>query len=81
MDRRSHRRHGELLLRHPALLRQHRCASIATTPKIILGVIYDPMQNETWTVAEGIAPTLNGQPISVQPAHRDEADAVVTVGF
>jgi myo-inositol-1(or 4)-monophosphatase len=38
------------------------------------------MQNETWTVAEGIAPTLNGQPVSCSP-RTEMKDAVVTVGF
>ena len=62
----------------------HFCVSIAARrrddPKIILGVIHDPMQNETWTVAEGVAPTLNGQPISCSP-RTEMKDAVVTVGF
>lgn len=62
----------------------HFCVSIAarrrSDQKLIVGVIYDPMQNETWTVAEGIAPTLNGQPISCS-SRTTMAEAVVTVGF
>lgn len=62
----------------------HFCVSIAarrrSDQKLIVGVIYDPMQNETWTVAEGIPPTLNGQPISCS-SRTAMADAVVTVGF
>jgi myo-inositol-1(or 4)-monophosphatase len=62
----------------------HFCVSIAAreqaTQKIILGVIYDPMQDELWTVADGVPPTLNGKPISVsQRAAMNEC--VVTVGF
>lgn len=62
----------------------HFCVSIAarrrSDQKLIVGVIHDPMQNETWTVAEGIAPTLNGEPISCSQ-RTAMADAVVTVGF
>lgn len=62
----------------------HFCVSIAARrkndPKIILGVIHDPMQNETWTVAEGIPPTLNGLPMSCSD-RSEMKDAVVTVGF
>jgi myo-inositol-1(or 4)-monophosphatase len=48
--------------------------------KLILGVIFDPSQNELWTVAEGVPPTLNGKPISVS-ARTQMAESVVTVGF
>jgi myo-inositol-1(or 4)-monophosphatase len=62
----------------------HFCVSIAArdraTQKIIMGVIFDPMMNELWTVAEGVPPTLNGKPISC--SNRTEMkQAVVTVGF
>jgi myo-inositol-1(or 4)-monophosphatase len=62
----------------------HYCVSIAArdkaTQKIVVGVIYDPSQDELWTVAQGIAPTLNGKPI--QCSDRAEmAECVVTVGF
>lgn len=33
--------------------------------KIIMGVIYDPMRDEMWTVSSDHAPTLNGRPIHV----------------
>jgi myo-inositol-1(or 4)-monophosphatase len=62
----------------------HFCVSIAArnrlTHESLLGVIYDPMQDELWTVARGVAPTLNGKPIGV--SRRSElSHAVVTVGF
>lgn len=62
----------------------HYCVSIAARRRgsedIILGVIYDPSQNELWTVAEGIPPTLNGKPIAC--SNRAEmSECVVTVGF
>ncbi|MEM7383573.1 MAG: inositol monophosphatase family protein [Verrucomicrobiota bacterium] len=60
----------------------HFCISIALRHEgtIVLGVIYDPMQDELWTVADGIAPTLNGQPISVSP-RENLNEAIITVGF
>jgi myo-inositol-1(or 4)-monophosphatase len=45
-----------------------------------VGVIYDPMQEEMWTVAKGEPALLNGQPIRVSPRSQ-MADAMVTVGF
>ena len=62
----------------------HFCVSIAarerSTQKLVVGVIYDPMQDELWTVAEGMPPTLNGKPIAC--SNRTEmAQSVVTVGF
>ena len=33
--------------------------------RIIAGVIYDPMRDELWTVEDGGAAALNGQPIAV----------------
>ncbi len=62
----------------------HYCVSIAarrrTSEDIILGVIYDPSQDELWTVAEGIAPTLNGKPISCSQ-RAEMSESVVTIGF
>lgn len=62
----------------------HFCVSIAArereSGKMVLGVIYDPMQDELWQVAEGTAPTLNGKPISVSP-RETMGEAVMTVGF
>ena len=50
------------------------------TKEMILGVIHDPMMNETWSVVQGGPPMLNGKPISVSP-RETMAEAVVTVGF
>jgi myo-inositol-1(or 4)-monophosphatase len=47
---------------------------------MLLGVIHDPMQNETWSVVKGGQPMLNGKPIAVSP-RETMAEAVVTVGF
>lgn len=62
----------------------HFCVSIAarvrSTKEPLLGVIHDPMQNETWSVIKGGVPTLNGQPISVSQRTQMN-EAVVTVGF
>jgi myo-inositol-1(or 4)-monophosphatase len=62
----------------------HFCVSIAarnrTTHEPLLGVIHDPMMNETWAVTEGGTPTLNGRPIRVSDRGA-MSDAVVTVGF
>ncbi len=60
----------------------HFCVSIALRRhgKILLGVIFDPMMNELFTVEQGSTPLRNGRPISV--SNRDKlADAVITVGF
>lgn len=62
----------------------HFCVSIAAreraTQRIVMGVIYDPMQNELWTVADGVPPTLNGKPISCS-SRTEMSQCVVTVGF
>ncbi len=62
----------------------HFCVSIAAreqaSQKMILGVIYDPMQDELWQVAEGVAPTMNGKPIQVSE-RAEMGEAVMTVGF
>ena len=46
----------------------HFCVSIAArnrhTKEMILGVIHDPMMNETWSVVQGGPPMLNGKPVS-----------------
>jgi myo-inositol-1(or 4)-monophosphatase len=62
----------------------HFCVSIAArkreSKELLIGVIFDPMQNETWTVIRGEKAQLNGKPIAV--SNRAEmAEAVVTVGF
>lgn len=62
----------------------HFCVSIAArmreSKEPLVGVIHDPMQNETWAVVQGGVPTLNGKPISVSP-RQEMNEAVVTVGF
>lgn len=62
----------------------HFCVSIAARNRVtqepLLGVIFDPMQNELWTVINGEAPQLNGKPITVSD-RSEMSDAVVTVGF
>ena len=62
----------------------HFCVSIAARLRAggewLAGVIYDPCQDELFTVAHDTAPTLNGRAIHV--SQRTEiADAMVTVGF
>lgn len=62
----------------------HFCVSIAArkreSKELLIGVIFDPTQNETWTVIRGEKTHLNGKPIAV--SNRAEmAEAVVTVGF
>jgi myo-inositol-1(or 4)-monophosphatase len=62
----------------------HFCVSIALrrADENIVGVIYDPMRDEMWSVtaAEGSVTELNGRVVSVSARER-LADAVVTVGF
>jgi myo-inositol-1(or 4)-monophosphatase len=60
----------------------HFCISIALRHegRTVLGLIHDPMLDETWTVLDGGPALLNGKPIRV--SDRDTlADAIVTVGF
>jgi myo-inositol-1(or 4)-monophosphatase len=47
----------------------HFAVSIALRQagKIIVGVIYDPMRDELWSVEAGSPALLNGQPIAVSP--------------
>jgi len=60
----------------------HFCVSIAlrVAGEIVLGVIYDPMQDEMFLGRKGHPPALNGQPIQVS-GRSAMADAMVTVGF
>lgn len=62
----------------------HYCVSIAArkreTGEWLVGVIYDPNQDELFTVGQGIEPTLNGKPIRVSQ-RATIAEAMVTVGF
>ncbi len=47
--------------------------------KIIVGVIYDPMRDEMWTVSSDHAPALNGRPIQVSD-RGTLGEAIVSVG-
>ncbi|MEI6073662.1 MAG: inositol monophosphatase family protein [Verrucomicrobiae bacterium] len=47
--------------------------------EIIVGVIYDPMREELWSVVRGGSPTLNGRPIAVS-GRTDLAEAIVSIG-
>ncbi|MBE2202852.1 MAG: inositol monophosphatase [Chthoniobacterales bacterium] len=47
--------------------------------KILVGVIYDPMRDELWSVADPGSPTLNDQPIHVSDRSQ-LSDAMVSVG-
>jgi len=60
----------------------HFCVSIALRRggDIQLGVIYDPMRDELWSVAKGGTATLNGKPIAVS-ARTELKDAVLSIGF
>jgi len=48
--------------------------------ELVLGVIHDPMRNETWTVIKGEPAFLNGLPIQVSQ-RTSLAEAAVSVGF
>lgn len=47
--------------------------------RIIAGVIYDPMRDEMWSVAEDHAPTLNRLPIRVS-SRTSLSEAIVSIG-
>lgn len=60
----------------------HFCVSVALRQKeeALVGVIYDPMREELFTVERGGPALLNGKPMAVSP--RDQlADAIVSVGL
>ncbi|MEI6674380.1 MAG: inositol monophosphatase family protein [Verrucomicrobiota bacterium] len=59
----------------------HFCVSIAlrVAGEIVVGVIHDPMVGETWTVAKGEAPLLNGRPIQVSQ-RADFSESILFVG-
>ncbi|MBB79627.1 MAG: inositol monophosphatase [Roseibacillus sp.] len=61
----------------------HFCISIALRDKesneIIMGLIYDPMLDELWTVEKGGAPALNGKTIACSP-RRTLEEAILFVG-
>jgi len=59
----------------------HFCISIAkrVNEEIVLGVIYDPMIDELWTVEKGQKPQLNGQQVGV--SNRDQLEeSILFVG-
>jgi myo-inositol-1(or 4)-monophosphatase len=60
----------------------HFCISIALRQKkeIIVGVIYDPMRDEMWSVRKGEAPTLNGRAFRVSE-RTQLSEAVISVGL
>jgi|ERR1044071_5349366 myo-inositol-1(or 4)-monophosphatase len=60
----------------------HFCVSIALRfrGEIIVGVIHDPMRDETWTTQKGGRATLNGKPVQVSE-RPDLAEAVISVGL
>jgi myo-inositol-1(or 4)-monophosphatase len=60
----------------------HFCVSIALRFKgeIIVGVIYDPVRDEMWSVQKGERPTLNGHEFRVSD-RADLAEAVISVGL
>jgi myo-inositol-1(or 4)-monophosphatase len=60
----------------------HFCVSIALRcqAEIIVGVIYDPIRDELWTVQKGDAPKLNDREFRVSD-RADLAEAVVSVGL
>jgi myo-inositol-1(or 4)-monophosphatase len=60
----------------------HFCVSIALRLKgeIMVGVIYDPIRDEMWSVQKGEQPTLNGQLFRVSQ-RADLAEAIVSVGL
>lgn len=60
----------------------HFCVSIALRKEqeILLGVIYDPMRDELWSVETGGVTQLNGKPCSVSQRTKI-SDSILSVGF
>jgi myo-inositol-1(or 4)-monophosphatase len=60
----------------------HFCISIALRlqKKIVVGVIYDPIRSEMWTVQRDDASKLNGAPIHVSD-RATLAEAVISIGL
>jgi len=65
----------------------HACVSIALQKKIsgskyqsVVGVVYDPFQDELWTAIRGQKALLNGTPIHVSQ-RRSLNECVVSIGF
>lgn len=59
----------------------HFCISIAKRVKkeLTLGVIYDPMVDELWTIEKGGQPLLNGNPVTVSSRDKLE-ESILFVG-
>ncbi|MGJ8696384.1 MAG: inositol monophosphatase family protein [Verrucomicrobiaceae bacterium] len=59
----------------------HFCISIAkrVNEDLVLGVIYDPMVDELWTIEKGGQPLLNGQPVAVSQRETLE-ESILFVG-
>ena len=59
----------------------HFCISIAkrVSEELVLGVIYDPMVDELWTVEKGGAMLLNGEPAKVSSRETLE-ESILFVG-
>lgn len=60
----------------------HFCTSIALRhgKDMVIGVIYDPMRDELWTVERGKKPQLNGKEVQVS-TRTQLKDAILCVGF
>ncbi|MGI8956941.1 MAG: inositol monophosphatase family protein [Chthoniobacterales bacterium] len=60
----------------------HFCVSIALRfrREVIVGVIYDPIRDELWSVERGMPPLLNGKSFQVS-ARANLAEAVVSIGL
>lgn len=60
----------------------HCAVSIALREnnELVLGVIYDPLRDELWSVLKGEPSLLNGRPIRVSE-RRELSEAIVSVGF
>jgi myo-inositol-1(or 4)-monophosphatase len=60
----------------------HFCVSIALRlhKQIVVGVVYDPIRNETWTGQRGEVSKLNGAPIHVSD-RAELAETVVSIGL
>src|SRR5437016_13740149 len=60
----------------------HFCVSIALRlhKEIVVGVIYDPIRSERWTVQRGEVSKLNGAPIHVSD-RAELAEAVISIGL
>jgi myo-inositol-1(or 4)-monophosphatase len=60
----------------------HFCISIALreTDKLVIGVIFDPIKDELWSVSRGEPAFLNDRPISVS-SRKSLSESVVSVGL